>query len=110
MDISIMWKRAEPILKELPEVNAGIGDPGRLSGAVKLDRVTFRYRKDGPLTLNKVSLEAKAGESIAIVGPSGSGKSTVVRMLLGFEQPEQGAVFFDGQELSGLDVSAGNAF
>jgi ABC-type bacteriocin/lantibiotic exporter with double-glycine peptidase domain len=53
-----------------------------------------------------VSLEANAGEFVAIVGPSGSGKSTLLRLLLGFETPESGTVYYDGQDLSGLDVNA----
>jgi len=106
MDIAIMWKRAEPILKELPEVNRGKADPGRLQGGVRFDRVSFRYCKEGSLTLDRVSLEAKPGEFIALVGPSGSGKSTTVRLLLGFEKPEDGTIAFDGQDLSGLDVTA----
>jgi NHLM bacteriocin system ABC transporter ATP-binding protein len=106
MDISIMWKRAQPILKELPEVGRGKADPGLLQGGVKLDRVSFRYRKDAPLTLDRISIEAKPGEFIALVGPSGSGKSTIVRLLLGFEQVQDGTIFYDGQDLSGLDVTA----
>jgi len=48
----------------------------------------------------------KAGESVAIVGPSGCGKSTLFRLLLGFEDPEAGAVYYDGQDLAGLDVQS----
>ncbi len=51
-------------------------------------------------------MEAKPGEFIAIVGPSGSGKSTIVRLLLGFETPEAGTIFYDGRDLSGLDIAA----
>ena len=43
---------------------------------------------------------------IALVGPSGSGKSTLLRLLLGFEKLESGAVFYDGQELSTVDLTA----
>lgn len=106
MEISVLWERARPIIEEPPEVDQDKTDPGRLLGGVKLDRVSFRYQTDGPLTLDKISIEAKPGEFIALVGPSGSGKSTTVRLLLGFEQPEEGAIFYDGQDLSGLDVTA----
>lgn len=106
LEVSVLWERAKPILEELPEVDDDKTDPGRLNGGVKLDRVSFRYREDGPLTLDKVSIEAKPGEFIALVGPSGSGKSTTVRLLLGFEQTEEGTIYYDGQDLSGLDISA----
>jgi NHLM bacteriocin system ABC transporter ATP-binding protein len=105
-EVSVLWDRAKPILEATPEVDASKTDPGRLMGGVKLERVSFRYRADGPLNLDKVTVEAKPGEFIAFVGPSGSGKSTTLRLLLGFEQPEEGTVYYDGQDLSGLDVSA----
>ncbi|BAY91197.1 MULTISPECIES: NHLP bacteriocin export ABC transporter permease/ATPase subunit [unclassified Tolypothrix] len=105
-EVSVLWERAKPILEAPPEVDDSKTDPGRLSGGVKLDRVSFRYRADGPLTLDKVTIEAKPGEFIAVVGPSGSGKSTTVRLLLGFEEPEEGTIYYDGQDLSGLDVAA----
>ncbi|EGJ31878.1 MULTISPECIES: NHLP bacteriocin export ABC transporter permease/ATPase subunit [Moorena] len=106
LDISILWERAQPILQTKPEVDADKYHPGRLSGQLKLNQVCFRYRQDSPLVLDKITLDAKAGEFIAIVGPSGSGKSTIMRLLLGFETPEAGAIFYDGKDLSGLDIAA----
>ncbi|MEH2382900.1 MAG: NHLP bacteriocin export ABC transporter permease/ATPase subunit [Nostoc sp.] len=106
LEVSVLWERAKPILEEPPEVDGDKTDPGRLAGRVKLDRVSFRYREDIPLTLDKVTIEAEAGAFIALVGPSGSGKSTTVRLLLGFEQPEEGTIYYDGQDVSGLDISA----
>lgn len=100
------WERAQPILLSQPEVDVNKADPGLLKGRVMLDHVTFRYRLDGPLILEDISLQAQAGEFIAIVGPSGSGKSTLFRLLLGFETPLSGSVFYDGQDLAGLNVQA----
>ncbi|MDX2230587.1 MAG: NHLP bacteriocin export ABC transporter permease/ATPase subunit [Leptolyngbyaceae cyanobacterium bins.349] len=106
LEIGVLWDYAKPIAEELPEVDLNKADPGRLSGHIRLDHVTFRYREDGPLNLDDVTIEAKPGEFIAFVGPSGSGKSTTLRMILGFDVPEQGTVYFDGQDLAGLDVAA----
>ncbi|MBP0017793.1 MAG: NHLP bacteriocin export ABC transporter permease/ATPase subunit [Cyanobacteria bacterium SBLK] len=102
----VLWERAKPILQTPPELLRDRSDPGPLRGEVKLDRISFRYRDDGPLTLEDVTIAAKPGEFIALVGPSGSGKSTIVRLLLGFERPEEGAIYYDGQDLSGLDIAA----
>jgi ATP-binding cassette subfamily C protein len=106
LEIAILWERAKPILEAKPEVDHKQADPGRLSGRLRLDHLTFRYRKDGSLNLDDVTIQAEAGEFIALVGPSGSGKSTIIRLLLGFETPEQGTIYYDGQDLSGLDISA----
>ena len=106
MAIAILRERALPILEEPPEVNERKSDPGRLSGRLEIDHVVFQYRADGPVILDGVSMRAEAGEFIAFVGPSGSGKSTTLRMLLGFERPESGAIYYDGKDLDGLDHSA----
>ena len=105
-DVIPLWARSQPILQAEPEVDTQKADPGRLTGHFCVDRVTFRYREDGPLILDDVTVEAKPGEFIALVGPSGSGKSTVLRLLLGFEQPQSGTVYYDGQDLSGLNITA----
>src|SRR5262249_40171966 len=76
-----------------------------MSGALELSRVTFRYLPIGPPVLDDLTIRVARGEYVAIVGPSGSGKSTLFRLLLGFEQPESGAIFFDGKAVDTLDIS-----
>jgi len=101
-----LLERARPLLNTLPEVADGNADPGDLTGAVEVNHVSFRYHKDAPLVLNDVTLTVQPGEFAAIVGASGCGKSTLVRVLLGFEKPEAGAVYFDDKDLSQLDVQS----
>ncbi|KYC37687.1 cation tolerance protein CutA [Scytonema hofmannii PCC 7110] len=101
-----LWERAKPIIQGTPESDPTKADPGRLTGRIHLEHLTFRYRDDGPLTLDDVTIYAEPGEFIAFVGPSGSGKSTIFRLLLGFETPLSGTVYYDGQDLSGLDIQA----
>lgn len=96
------WERAKPILEASPEAPEQAADPGRLSGAIEVAGVTFAY-PGGPPVLNDVSLEISPGEHVALVGASGSGKSTLMRIVLGLERPATGTVFFDRQDLSGLD-------
>jgi ATP-binding cassette subfamily C protein len=100
-----LYERAKPILDALPEVDMTKADPGELTGRIDVDRVTFRYIEDGPIILNDLSIHITAGEYVAIVGPSGSGKSTLFRILLGLDVPESGSVYFDGRDLSQLDVA-----
>ena len=106
LEIVPQWQRAQPILKTIPEVELTKADPGKLIGRITIERLSFRYRPDIPLTLEDVNIHVEPGEFIALVGGSGSGKSTLLRLLLGFETPEEGSVYYDGQDLSGLDISA----
>ncbi|MBW4596288.1 MAG: NHLP family bacteriocin export ABC transporter peptidase/permease/ATPase subunit [Brasilonema angustatum HA4187-MV1] len=106
LQILPLWQRAQPILQGELEVKSHQADPGRLSGKLDVDRLSFRYRDDGQLILENVSIHAQPGEFIAIVGSSGSGKSTLLRLLLGFEFPKSGTIYYDGQDLAGLDVHA----
>jgi len=106
LSIIPLYERAAPILKTLPEVDAARSNPGELSGAIEANHLVFRYRPDSPLILRDLSFTVQPGQFVAFVGPSGCGKSTLLRLLLGFETPESGAVYFDGQDLAGLDVQA----
>jgi ATP-binding cassette subfamily C protein len=77
-----------------------------LTGDLEIQHAVFRYQSDGPIVLRDLTLHIRPGEFVAIVGPSGSGKSTLLRLLLGFEQLESGSIYYDGQEIGGLDVQA----
>jgi len=101
-----MVESLDPLLGAEPEAGIGKAHPGELSGNITLRGVSFRYGEDGPLVLDDVSLDVQPGEFVAIVGPSGSGKSTIVRLMLGFSRPHQGAVLYDGQDLGELDLPA----
>ncbi|MGA8311497.1 MAG: NHLP bacteriocin export ABC transporter permease/ATPase subunit [Terriglobales bacterium] len=101
-----LYERAKPIFQTLPETAAGKASPGKLAGAIELSHVTFRYRPDTPLVIQDLSVEILPGQFVAFVGVSGGGKSTLFRLLLGFETPESGTVYFDRQDLAGLDVQA----
>lgn len=101
-----LYKRLRPILTTMPEHNETRTDPGALRGDIEISHVRFRYEPRSPVILDDVSLNAKQGEFVALVGPSGSGKSTITRLLLGFETPESGTIYYDGQDLSTLDVRA----
>ena len=68
--------------------------------------MSFRYSENGPLIVDDVSIHARPGEFVAIVGESGAGKSTLVQLALGLEQPSSGGVYYDGRDLAHLDPRA----
>jgi subfamily B ATP-binding cassette protein HlyB/CyaB len=71
-----------------------------IRGDIVFDRVTFRYRVDGPAVLQDVSLSLPAGQIIGIVGPSGSGKSTLAKLVQRLYRPESGRVLVDGVDIA----------
>ena len=100
-----LFERAQPILDARPETVAG-GHLHEVSGDVEFANVVFRYLPDLPNAVDGVSFHIRQGDYVAFVGPSGSGKSTIYRLMLGFEQPDAGAVFLDGHDLTSLDLPA----
>ena len=59
-----------------------------------------------PFVIDNLSLKIKSGQYVAIVGRTGCGKSTLLRLLLGFETPQKGAIYYDGRDLSSLDLKS----
>jgi NHLM bacteriocin system ABC transporter ATP-binding protein len=100
------YDRLRPLLEAEEEHQEGDQDPGVLRGDIDVRGVQFRYAPGQPLVLKGVSLSARAGQFVAVVGPSGAGKSSLMRLLLGFDNPEAGSVFLDGQDLRHLSKRA----
>ncbi len=69
-----------------------------ITGGIKLENIVFEYEKGRP-ALRNVSLEAREGQSIALVGHTGSGKSTIINLLCRFYDPVGGRVLIDGQDI-----------
>ena len=104
LEIIPEMERIRPILQTEPEVNEDKMEAGEISGRIEVSNVGFRYDPELPLVLSGVSLDVHPGQFAAIVGASGSGKSTLLRLLLGFEKPESGSIYFDGQDLAELNI------
>jgi len=69
-------------------------------GAVQLTNVTKRF--GDTLAVRDVSLDIRPGEFVALLGPSGCGKTTTLRMLAGFEQPDEGEIRISGAPVHGV--------
>ena len=97
-------ERIEELLAAKPDIAAPahpVPMPEPARGEIAFEHVTFAYpgRPDLP-ALRDFSLRVRSGERVALVGPSGAGKSTVLRLLLRFYDPQDGAVLIDGIDLT----------
>jgi NHLM bacteriocin system ABC transporter ATP-binding protein len=106
LQVAPLYQRARPILEAKPELDETRQEPHDLVGAVEVSRLCFRYGPQAPIIIEDLSFQVAPGEYVAIVGPTGTGKSTLFRLLLGFEKPESGAIYYDRHDLSGMDVQA----
>lgn len=106
LDMLAKFERIKPIIAAEKEISVDAIDPGPLEGRVTLQDVSFGYDPKGPAILEKLNIDIRPGEFLALVGPSGCGKSTIFRLLVGFERPDAGRVLFDGQDLNQLDLGA----
>ena len=102
--IQPILEMAEPFLKTEPETADGKEIVTKITGGVELNHVSFRYEQDAPYILDDLSFKVRPGEYVAVAGKTGCGKSTLVRLLLGFEKPEKGVVYYDGKDLNSLDL------
>lgn len=103
-NIQPLLTNIRPILQCVPEVSVQKTVLERVTGSIELNNVSFRYTPTGPDILNNISLKIRPGEYVGIVGRTGCGKSTLMRLLLGFEEPQKGAIYYDGRDLSSIDL------
>ena len=97
---------AKPLFDTAPEVQEDKEVLERLGGSIEINHVSFRYSDSMPYVLQNLSLKIKKGEYVAIVGRTGCGKSTLLRLLLGFETPQKGGIYYDGRDIQSLDLKS----
>ena len=95
-----------PLMEAEPEKHAGRESVATITGNIELSHVTFRYEKEGRKIIDDLNLKIPARQYVAIVGKTGCGKSTLLRLLLGFEKPESGAIFYDRKDIQTLDLGS----
>ena len=97
------FEKIKPILETEPEKESEKENITELKGAIELSHVSFRYDETMPNVIDDLSLKIKPGEYLAVVGSTGCGKSTLMRLLLGFETPQKGSIYFDRKDMSKID-------
>ncbi|MFF3171249.1 ABC transporter ATP-binding protein [Streptomyces sp. NPDC057900] len=91
------------------EQNAGKAQVERVTGHIDFEDVGFAYDGADP-AVDRFTLSARPGETIALVGASGAGKSTVLNLLIGFIRPTSGRILLDGADMAGLDLRSYRRF
>ena len=95
---------ARPLLETEPEITGEREAIHELTGRIDISNLFFRYTEEGPWVIDGLDLSIEPGSYVAIVGTTGCGKSTLLRLLLGFETPQVGSVFYDGKDISRVDI------
>ncbi|KZX60316.1 hypothetical protein A3709_12050 [Halioglobus sp. HI00S01] len=106
MAVIPIYENSKPVLQAIPERSIDRQQAPTLSGKIEVSNLSFRYEEDGPDILKSIDLEVSPGEYVALVGSSGSGKSTLLRLLLGFETPSSGNVFYDDIDIDRLEIAS----
>jgi len=99
-----MLELVAPILEAQPEIAEDKPSVEDLTGAIEVAGVSFRYGEDSPYVVRDLSFKVAPGEYVALVGKSGCGKSTIMRLMLGFEEPESGTVFYGPHDVKKVDA------
>lgn len=95
-------ERVFEIIDETPETDApDAATPHDLKGDVVFDGVNFAYEAGSPI-LTDISLHARPGETVALIGPTGAGKSTIVNLLTAFYDIDTGRILVDGEDIRRL--------
>ncbi len=105
-EIKPLINLVSPILRTIPECSESKKVINNLNGTIELNQVSFRYPRTSRNILDNISLKISAGQYVAIVGRTGCGKSTLMRLLLGFEKPQRGAIYYDGVDMDKLDLKS----
>jgi subfamily B ATP-binding cassette protein MsbA len=94
------------LVDEPAEEDRGTVALARAQGHVRFEEVTLTYRTGTRPALERVSLEIRPGETVALVGPSGSGKSSLIHLLARFYHPQSGRITLDGHDLESLTLES----
>lgn len=105
-NIKPVLQMAKPILEAEPAVSEGKVVITELRGEIEFSNVSFSYNESMPNVIDDFSLKIHPGEYLAIVGSTGCGKSTLLRLLLGFEKPQKGAIYYDQKDMNGVDLKS----
>lgn len=88
------------------EGDAGKEKLGACRGEILFDSVSFRYPGKDRLALNRIDLQVRSGQTVALVGASGGGKSTLAALIPRFYAPDSGRILIDGVDIQSLTLAS----
>jgi subfamily B ATP-binding cassette protein MsbA len=102
---------AARLFRTLDEAPTIVDRPGArvldwAEGALKFEKVSFTYDRGGDAALADISLEARPGQTVALVGPSGGGKSTILSLIPRFYEADSGVITLDGVDVRDLALKS----
>jgi len=97
---------AKPVMDCVPETQENKEIVTKVNGGIEMSHVSFKYDENGPMIVDDMSFKINPGQYVAIVGKTGCGKSTLIRLLLGFEKPQKGTVYYDGKDINSIDLKS----
>ena len=105
-DTKTVFDMVKPVFDAVPETSDGKRIVKNISGAIEISNLSFGYNEGQPNIIDGISLKIRPGEYIAVTGKTGCGKSTLLNLLLGFEKPQRGAVYYDGRDMADMDLKS----
>jgi len=100
-------QRVSALLESENEPDKGqILDIPKLQKGIRLDNVSFRYQAEGLQVLGNITLDIPAGTVTGIAGPTGAGKTSLIKLLMGFYEPDKGEIYIDDLPMSDINKQA----
>lgn len=103
-EVKPMLDLLAPILETVPEADEDKPSVESIDGSIEVSGVTFSYGDNSPIILRDLTFRVRSGEYVALVGKSGCGKSTILRLLLGFETPDSGSIYYGPHNVQDVDL------
>lgn len=99
-------RRLQEVFEEKPEITDGehVVNVEGLRGDIRLNHLTFIHRGHSEPTLKDISLNIKAGTTLAVIGRTGNGKSTLVNLLLHLYNTKRGMIYLDGRDINDIPL------
>ena len=96
--------QGKALLEEVPELTSDKQFVDHVEGKIEVNNISFTYDAQKYKTLDNLSISIEPKQYVALIGRTGCGKSTLVKLLLGFSQVQEGAIYYDGRDMNTLDL------